>query len=64
MKLEEWRAAAGITYKRLSEMLDVSENKAYRLCNHPPACVRLVDAYKIVEVTGAQVDFPDLLGDC
>lgn len=60
MTLEEYRTIKDLTYKRLSLSLGFSENKTYRICKNEE-CVKLRDAYRIVNNTQGHIAFADLL---
>lgn len=64
MTLQQYREEQSLSYRKLSLMLDFTENKTYRLCNDPELCIKLIDAHNIVKVTEGMVGYDDLLGEC
>jgi plasmid maintenance system antidote protein VapI len=59
MELESWRRDKNISYENLARSLDMTTSKVYRICKKDP-CIRLSDAFKIVKLTGGEVDFCDM----
>jgi len=68
MNLNDWRLKQDLSHENLARLLNLTTSKVYRICTKTDNnCIKLIDANKIVSITGGEVSYEDMLsemGDC